>query len=81
MPATEYDNEMRGVLFTNENKRTEKSPSMTGRVQIEGKEYRLAAWTQTSRTGKRFLSISVTDSDNQAEPAQPENGEDDLLSS
>lgn len=65
----QYDNEMRGVLFTNENKRTPKSPDMTGRVTIEGKEYRLAAWTQTARSGGRYLSISVTDPDNQA-PAE-----------
>lgn len=77
-PVTaEYDNEMRGVLFPNENKRTSKSPDMTGKCQIGGKEYRLAAWTQRSRKGDRYLSVSVTDPDTQV-AAEEAPKQDDL---
>lgn len=62
--TTEYDNEMRGALFVNDKKGNEKAPTMTGTVVISGHEYRLAAWSQVSRKGDRYLSISVTDPDN-----------------
>lgn len=71
---TEHDNEMRGALFPNNKKQHDKSPDMTGRVTIEGKEYRLAAWTQTSRKGEKYLSLSVTDPDNYVpKDERPEN--------
>lgn len=75
-----YDNEMRGALFPNE-KQSAKSPDMTGRVQIEGKEYRLAGWQQTSRKGQKYLSLSVTDPDNYVPAAerQPDALDDDQL--
>lgn len=56
---SDYDDELRGVLFPSRDKKTERSPDFTGRATIDGVEYRLAAWKRASRaTGKPFLSIS-----------------------
>lgn len=70
VPTEPYNNEMRGVLFPNENKRTEKSPDMTGKCQINGKEFRLAGWTQQTREGTPYLSLSVTDPETQIVESQ-----------
>lgn len=56
--AEEYDNEMRGVLFqVPEDKRSDKGPIMRGSCQIEGVEYRMSVWGNTSKNGRRYWSI------------------------
>jgi len=55
-----YDDEKRGVLFRNENPRSEKSPSYTGHIKIDGRWWRLAGWTQKSRAGDTYLSLSAS---------------------
>jgi uncharacterized protein (DUF736 family) len=69
----EYDNTNSGTLFPAEDKKTEKSPDFTGKLNVEGKEYRLSAWKKTSKTGKKFLSVSISEpqsqGSNQSKPA------------
>ena len=56
----EYDNTNRGVLFPNEKKGNDKAPSMKGKLNVDGGEYYLSAWTKTnSKTGSKFLSLSI----------------------
>ncbi len=55
---TEYDDDMRGVLFPNSNTKNEKSPTVTGKCTIGGIEYRIAGWKRASlNTGKPFFSL------------------------
>jgi len=54
-----YDDEMKGVLFPAE-KKHERSPDYTGRVKVNGEEYRLAAWSRISKAGNDYLSIAVS---------------------
>lgn len=63
MPTnTKYDDTNRGVLFKKEDRISDKSPEYEGRLNVNGKEYRLAAWVKEStRNGKKFFSISVSD--------------------
>jgi uncharacterized protein (DUF736 family) len=59
--VTEYDNELSGVLFKNDKEGNEKRPDYTGKVQVEGTEYRLAAWVKESNsTGNKFLSLKLS---------------------
>ena len=67
MPET-YDNELRGVLFSQEAE-TERHPNLTGKVQINGVEYRLAAWKRTSASGTNYLSLKVSEPEPQTVPA------------
>lgn len=55
-----FDNTNRGVLFRNEKRTNEKAPEYEGKIDINGKEYRLAAWIKESKAGKKFFSLSVT---------------------
>jgi hypothetical protein len=75
---TEYDNTNSGVLFKNDKKETDKHPDYTGKVNVAGKELRLAAWLRDGRKGK-FMSLKVSEFQQEggSKPAQqavPSNG-------
>ncbi len=50
-----------GVLFIQREKTSEKSPDFTGTVNIDGKDYRLAAWNKTSAKGVKYYSLAISD--------------------
>ena len=56
---TDYDNTNRGVLFRNDRQETDRHPTHTGSINIEGREYWLSAWVKESKNGKKFFSLSV----------------------
>lgn len=59
---TQYDNEMRGVLFPEDKARYRNpntAPDFTGYVQINGTQYRLAGWRKQGRSGP-LLSLAVS---------------------
>ena len=56
----DYDDKNTFILFYEADKKTEKSPDMTGKfTDSNGKEWRIAAWERTSKNGKNFLSGKV----------------------
>ena len=66
---SEYDNTNSGVLFANNYKEDGDSrPDFVGSVDVNGTEYRLAGWKNTSKAGKRYISVKVED-------AKPKDGE------
>ena len=58
---TEYDNTNRGVLFRENEKKSDKAPDYKGKLNVEGKEYELAGWIRVSKAGNKFLSVSVSE--------------------
>ncbi len=81
--SKQYDNTNRGALFIEEEKTNERAPDMKGPINVAGQEYQLAAWKQTSKAGKKFLSVTIepqkpsTKKENQS-LAAANNDEDDL---
>lgn len=59
----EYDETNKGVIFLEQDKKTEKSPDYTGKVNVEGAEFRIAGWKRVSKNGKPFISLAVSDPD------------------
>ena len=58
----EYDNTNKGVLFKNtEKSEGDKKPDYTGKLDVNGKEYRLAGWKRQSKSGTTFLSILISE--------------------
>jgi hypothetical protein len=57
---SDYDNTNTGVLFRNEYKQKPKQPDYTGSANINGDDYKIAAWKNTSKAGKSFLSLKYT---------------------
>lgn len=51
--------DMSGVLFKNEEKKTEKHPDYQGEAMIGGKRLRLSAWIKTGKKGK-FMSLAFS---------------------
>lgn len=56
---SDYDNNMRGVLFKNDRKENDKHPDYKGQCEIDGAEYWLSAWIKMGAKGK-FMSLSFT---------------------
>lgn len=53
----EFDNEMKGVLFPEFDRESDKHPTDKGHCTIEGKKYWISAWKNTSKNGKAFRSL------------------------
>ncbi len=75
----QYDNS--GVLFVNDRKEKETQPDYTGNIVMGGVKKRLAGWKKTSKSdpSMTFLSISVSDFQEQKEePVQQKSDQDGL---
>ena len=64
-----------GALFRNDRKEKETQPDYTGEAKIEGVEYRLSAWLNESKNGKKYMGLKLTAKDDmpgqQAPAAEP----------
>lgn len=50
-----------GTLFKATESSNPKAPPYTGKINVDGKEYELAAWVrESSKDGKKFFSLAVT---------------------
>lgn len=58
--SQQYDNTNRGVLFKNDKKQEgDKLPNYTGKIDVNGTEFKLAAWIKDGKKGK-FMSLSIS---------------------
>lgn len=58
--SKEYDNNMRGVLFKNKDKDSDKHADYRGHCEIDGKQFWLDAWIKTPKAGgDKFMSLSI----------------------
>lgn len=51
--------ENRGALFKNDRKETDSHPDYKGSLNVEGQEYWISAWLETSQSGTKYMSLSV----------------------
>ena len=59
---SDYDNTNRGAMFPNRYKEDgDKRPDHTGNLDVDGKEYKIAAWQSTSKAGNDYLSVRITE--------------------
>lgn len=57
--SREYDNNMRGVLFKNKDKQSDKHPDYKGQGEIDNKPVWVDAWIKTPKSGgDKFMSLS-----------------------
>jgi hypothetical protein len=56
---SEYDNNMRGVLFKNDRRDKDTHPHYKGSCEINGEEMWLSAWVKQGKNGS-FMSLSFT---------------------
>lgn len=55
---SDYDNDLRGALFKNDKKESEKHPDYKGQCEVDGVEYWISAWLKKSKAGQTFMSLS-----------------------
>jgi uncharacterized protein (DUF736 family) len=55
-----YDNTNKGALFTNDQKGNEKAPNYKGKLNVNGKDYEIAAWVRQGKSGS-FLSLTLSE--------------------
>ncbi len=48
-----------GVLFSNDQKETDKHPQYKGTITVDGKDYWLSAWVKEGKSGK-FMGLAVS---------------------
>ncbi|NVN44403.1 hypothetical protein HW537_10890 [Asaia siamensis] len=48
-----------GILLTNRQKRSDRSPDYTGTVTINGNPYEISGWNKTGRNGGAFITLSL----------------------
>ena len=60
--------DMTGVLFPVENKQSDKHPNLSGNIVIKGEKYYLSAWTNTSKNGKKYISLKANAEQKKQQP-------------
>lgn len=65
----DYDNNNKGVAFTNDYKKSDKHPDWKGKGNFNGVDFEFGVWERTSPKG-RFLSFSFSEPYKKAEPEQ-----------
>jgi hypothetical protein len=73
---TDYDNNMRGVLFKNDRKEKETHPDYKGSCEINNEEMWMSAWIKEGKNGK-FMSFSFTPKEQPKIQGGPTNFDDD----
>ena len=54
-----YDNTNRGALFRSDRKQSERDPDFSGELDVGGQSHWINAWLKVSKTGTKFLSLSI----------------------
>ena len=68
-----YDNNLRGVLFKNDRKEKDTHPDYKGQAEVNGEEFWLSAWIKEGAKGK-FMSLSFSPKE-EAKPSGKRNGD------
>lgn len=74
----DYDPTNKGVLFDEKIVKSDKHPVKTGKLNVEGKEYRIAAWEKKSKSGTPFLSLAISEPKAQTQQAIAEVSDDEF---
>ncbi len=68
---SDYDNNLTGVLFKNDDKREGKrDPDYKGNAEIDGRQYWLSAWiNESKKDGRKFMSLRFKEKEPRADAA------------
>jgi uncharacterized protein (DUF736 family) len=66
-----YDNS--GALFKNSKKEKETHPDLTGKITVNGVEYNLSGWNNTTKSGDKYLAVKVSELKPKEDDADPFN--------
>jgi hypothetical protein len=66
--VSNYDDTNRGALFAAKERPSDKHPTHTGKLNVEGREYWLSAWVSEAKSGQKYFSLRVKPKDEQVAP-------------
>lgn len=71
--AKDFDNNMRGSLWPAKERRSEKSPHLTGTIEINGVKYALSAWKRPDDAPKNrpYYSLRVQPYEDRSSTQEP----------
>jgi hypothetical protein len=76
---TQYDNNNKITVFKNDKQGNDQRPDMTGKVNVEGKEFYVSLWTRTPNNGgDKFLSGQIKPVEVKEEPKKEAVNTDDI---
>lgn len=66
-----YDNTNSGIMYRNENRKTDKHPEFTGSINVDGVDYWLSGWVNEGKQGgkmegKKYFSIKLNPKEQRA---------------
>ena len=61
-----YDDTNKGALFKNHKKESDRHPDYKGSLNVNGQEFWISSWLNTSKKGEKYMSLSVTPKDNES---------------
>jgi uncharacterized protein (DUF736 family) len=70
-PTKEFDNTNKGSLFKNDKKEADTHADYKGQINVNGQEFWINAWINTSKQGTKYMSLSISPKDRQiSEPTR-----------
>lgn len=64
--SQEYDNKGTGVIFFEDDKKSDKHPDFKGSMtDLDGKEFWVSGWKKVSKNGKKLISLKIESKDSQ----------------
>ena len=70
--SQKYDNNMKGGLWNNKEKKTESHPDLKGKITINNELFYVSAWLKTTTEGKKWFSLAVSEPQNKTEAPKKE---------
>lgn len=69
---SQYDETNRGALFTNDRKEQDNHPDLSGKINIEGREYWISGWVRRNDDRSlKVISLSVKPKEQRGRQQQP----------
>ena len=50
-----------GAMFANKKKTADNHPNARGTVNVDGREWEIAAWVKTSKSGEKYYSLAISE--------------------
>jgi uncharacterized protein (DUF736 family) len=58
--SDKYDNTNSGALFRNDRKEKETQPDLRGKINVDGKDFYISAWSKQSEKAGKYMSLALT---------------------
>jgi hypothetical protein len=54
-----FEKDLAGALFRNQRKQLPAHPDYTGSLKVDGRDYTIGGWLQTSKAGTKYMRLTL----------------------